>query len=212
MKPKLLTFILAVLFSFSSFSVSFADNFQDGVDAYERGDYKTAYKLFLPVAEQGDAEAQCFIGICYENGRGVKQDDIEAEKWYRKSAAQGFRDGQSNLGFFIYEQCENGVIQNYSEAVMWLKKSAENGDPEAQFRLGAMYVFGKGVVIDLVQAYKWMSLGIVNGYEDKACNRKLLQNKMTQEQILKADKEAFVWMEKSKKLTEWINWITNHGL
>ena len=52
MKPKIVTFIFAVLFFFSSSSVIFADDFQDGADAYNRGDYKVAYKLFLPLAKQ----------------------------------------------------------------------------------------------------------------------------------------------------------------
>ena len=34
----------------------------------------------------------------YYNGRGVKQDDFEAVKWYRKAAEQGDADAQANLG------------------------------------------------------------------------------------------------------------------
>ena len=58
MKTKL-TFLLALtfLFLFSGSSVVVADDLQDGVDAYERKDYKTAYKLWLPLAEQGNAFA-----------------------------------------------------------------------------------------------------------------------------------------------------------
>ena len=36
-------------------------------------------------AEQGDAEAQFNLGILYDNGQGVPQDDAEALKWYRKA-------------------------------------------------------------------------------------------------------------------------------
>jgi len=55
MKTKPLTFLLSLtfLFLFSGSSVVFADDFQDGVDAYKRKDYKEAYKLWLPLAEQG---------------------------------------------------------------------------------------------------------------------------------------------------------------
>jgi len=38
--------------------------FQEGVDAYERGDYETALKKFLPLAEQGHAGAQNHLGSC----------------------------------------------------------------------------------------------------------------------------------------------------
>ena len=39
--------------------------FQDGVDAYWRGDDETALKELQPLAEQGDAEAQYYLGRLY---------------------------------------------------------------------------------------------------------------------------------------------------
>ena len=51
---KQLTFLLL----FSGSSGVFGDDYQDGEDAYKRKDYKTAYNLWLPLAEQGDADAQ----------------------------------------------------------------------------------------------------------------------------------------------------------
>ena len=80
MKTKQLTFLLALtfLFLFSGSSVVFGDDFQDGVDAYKRQDYKTAYKLWLPLAEQGNASAQYNLGLMYEDGQGVPQDHKEA--------------------------------------------------------------------------------------------------------------------------------------
>ena len=47
----------ALLFSAGS---AWAD-FDDGVAAYKRGDYATAYREFLPLAEQGHAQAQSLI-------------------------------------------------------------------------------------------------------------------------------------------------------
>ncbi len=57
--------------------------FQEGVDAYERGDYETALKKFLPLAEQGHAGAQNHLGELYAEGKGVPQDYTEAMQWYR---------------------------------------------------------------------------------------------------------------------------------
>jgi antitoxin component YwqK of YwqJK toxin-antitoxin module len=47
----------ASLVPFSKTSLAFTDNFQDGFDATDRGDYRTAYKLWLPFAEQGNGSA-----------------------------------------------------------------------------------------------------------------------------------------------------------
>ena len=99
MKTKPLTFLLALtfLFLFSGSSVVFADDLQDGLDAYDRKDFKTAYKLWLPLAEQGNAKAQINLGFMYANGLGVLQDYKEAAKWYRLSAEQGLAEAQYNL-------------------------------------------------------------------------------------------------------------------
>ena len=71
MKTKPLTFLLSLTFLFLFSGSVFADDFQDAVDAYKRKDYKTAYKLFLPLAEQGDADAQYNLALMYEDGQGV---------------------------------------------------------------------------------------------------------------------------------------------
>ena len=93
---KQLTFLLALtfLFLFSSSSVVFGDDFQDGFDAYKRQDYKTAYKLFLPLAEQGNADAQYNLALMYENGQGVPQDYKEAIRLFRLSAEQKHEQAQ----------------------------------------------------------------------------------------------------------------------
>ena len=41
------------------------------------------------MAEGGDASAQLSLGLAYQNGRGVQQDDSIAVEWYRKAAAAG---------------------------------------------------------------------------------------------------------------------------
>ncbi|MCH8098520.1 MAG: sel1 repeat family protein [Proteobacteria bacterium] len=58
----------------------------EGVVAYNRGDYATALREWRPLAEQGDAEAQFNLGLMYYKGRGVPQDYAEAVKWYRLAA------------------------------------------------------------------------------------------------------------------------------
>jgi uncharacterized protein len=70
----------------------------DGVAAYNRGDYATAYRLLRPLAEHGDAEAQFYLGVQYNFGYGVPQSYDEAAKWYRKAADQGDATAQFNLG------------------------------------------------------------------------------------------------------------------
>ena len=51
--------IVALLFGAGS---AWAD-WDDGVAAYERGDYATALEEWRPLAEQGDADAQFNLGV-----------------------------------------------------------------------------------------------------------------------------------------------------
>ena len=104
-------------------------------------------------AEAGDAEAQFNIGSMYENGSGVKQDYVEAAKWYRKAAERGDARAQYNLG--ILNQNGWGVPQDVTEAVKWYRKAAVQGSAAAQYNLGFMYLNGTGVPQDYAEAEKW---------------------------------------------------------
>ena len=71
---------------------------QSGLDAYERGDYEAALIQFRPLAEQGNAEAQLYLGIMYEYGKGVPWNPVQAFNWYRKAAESGHPKAQAQLG------------------------------------------------------------------------------------------------------------------
>ena len=129
-KTLLTTALLgASVFSFQS--TAWADTpeqqFQQGSTAYEQSDYQTAFKLWLPMAEQGDANVQFNLGVMYAKGQGVKQDDFEAVKWFRKAAEQGHAKAQAILGF-SYLLGERGVQVNKSLAKEWFGKACDNGE------------------------------------------------------------------------------------
>ena len=52
--------------------------FEEGVVAYSCGDYATALREWRPLAEQGKANAQCNLGLMYDDGEGVAENDAEA--------------------------------------------------------------------------------------------------------------------------------------
>ena len=156
-------------FSLASFhSIAWADTpeqqFQQGAEAVTRGDYQTAFKLWLPLAEQGNASAQFNLGVMYNKGQGVKQDDVEAVKWYRKAAKQGDASAQFNLGSMYADG--RGVKQDDFEAVKWFRKAAEQGDATAQLILGISYLFGKGVQVNKSLAKEWLGKACNNGKQE----------------------------------------------
>ena len=96
--------------------------FDQATAAYDRGDYATAYRLFRPLAEQGDVAAQTNLGILYYTGQGVTQDYAAAVSWYRKAADLADAQAQFNLGL-MYAKGQ-GVTQDYVQAHKWFNLSA----------------------------------------------------------------------------------------
>lgn len=98
-------------------SVVAAQSLEEAEFAYERGDYTQAARLYSPLAEQGVASAQFYLGLMHEMGRGVRQDHSVALLWFRKAAAQGYAGPQNYLGL-IYER-GRGVRKDVVRALMW---------------------------------------------------------------------------------------------
>jgi hypothetical protein len=112
-----------------------AGPFEDAAAACQREEYATALRLWHPLAEQGDADAQFHLGLMYESGQGVLRNDADAIKWYRKAAEQDDAVAQFNLGVMYAK----GASPNYSEAALWYRLAADHGLAGAQFNLGMMY-------------------------------------------------------------------------
>ena len=122
----------------------------------------------LCLAEQGDAQAQCDLGVCYANGDGVEQDYDEAEKWFLK-AVEGFRkaaeQGEVNAQWYLGKCYEygKGVKQNYEKAMEWYRRAAEH-NRDFQFSLGRRYWYGSNVEQDYKEAVKWYRKAAERGY------------------------------------------------
>ncbi|MGR9108705.1 MAG: caspase family protein [Gammaproteobacteria bacterium] len=90
--------------------------------AYDRANYQTALRVWLPQAEQGNPEAQTYVGEIYEKGLGVAPDYAIAAAWYKKAAAQGFSRAQLNLGY-LYEK-GLGVDQDVATALNYYRDAS----------------------------------------------------------------------------------------
>ena len=92
-------------------------DFKAGMDAYTRADDATAWREWRPLAEQGDANAQYYIGALHDLRKGVPQDFSLAREWYEKATSKGHTGAQSNLGGLY--KFGHGVPQNEMLAYMW---------------------------------------------------------------------------------------------
>lgn len=114
-------------------------------------DYAQAVRWFRKAAEQGNAEAQCRLGICYKFGLGVTQDYAQAISWFRKAADQGNASAQNNLGWMYYEG--KHFEQDYHKAYDYFKMAADRGNIYAVGNLGMMYYYGQYVQKDNKKAF-----------------------------------------------------------
>ena len=93
---------------------SFAQDFDAGLVAYEAGEYATALGEWMPLARQGEAQSQFYLGVMYANGFGVTRDDLKAVRWYRLAAKQGYAEAQNHLGGMYFSG--RGVLEDYMMA------------------------------------------------------------------------------------------------
>jgi len=74
-----------------------AGPWEDGMAAYNRGDYVPAVKVFRAMAEQGNAKAQSVLGAMYRRGQGVSRSPVRAYLWFSRAAARGDAKAKAEL-------------------------------------------------------------------------------------------------------------------
>jgi len=167
-------------------------DFQDGLEAYNNGNYLYAFDEFRALALNGDAAAQYRLGVMYAKGQGVPRDDKQAAAWYLKAAEQD--DTRAQFAIAEMYAKGQGLPQDDKQSALWYLKAADHGFPKAQYTVGLMYAKGQGVPQDFIQAYKWLSLA-----GDIAISSKgWIEERMTPEQIKKAQVLAQEWLAKYK--------------
>jgi TPR repeat protein len=124
------TLVVLSLFCGAAGSV-IAEPFEEGLEAFKGGNYRTAMRLLRPLAAQGDAKAQYNVGVMYEEGLGVSIDYTEAVGWLLQAAERGSSEAKTHLGFlYLYGR---GMSQDYVSAHMWFDLAASEGNVRAVF-------------------------------------------------------------------------------
>jgi uncharacterized protein len=134
---------------------SFAATTDKALQAMQKGDFKTALAELRPLVAKRDPDAQFLLGMLYDAGKGVPQDQAVAASWYRRAAEQNHMLGQLYLAVLLYSG--QGVKQDYGEAARWFRAPAAGGNDQAQFYLGSMYASGTGVTKDASEGIRWLT-------------------------------------------------------
>jgi TPR repeat protein len=137
---------------------------EKGTSCFTPGNYAEALKWYRKAAERNHAKAQYFLGVCYLNGWGAAEDEMEGIRWFHKSAESGHTDAQRQLGDFYQGK------QDYTAAINWYRKAAEQGDFSSQRELGDFYHDGKGVPKDYIEAVKWYRMAADQNLSTAQCS------------------------------------------
>jgi len=169
-----------------------AADLQSAKRAYQQKDYATALKEFSPLAEEGNADAQLYLGKIYMLGQSVLQDPNQAMKWLKASGLQGNAEAQFFVGsYYVLPH------RDIAEGVKWLRLSAEQGQQDAQLLLGKTYLQGdKDLPRDPVQAEMWLRLAAKNNLEFYQSELKAAEEQMNAEEIARGKALAAAWKPK----------------
>lgn len=148
-------------------------------------DEEEGQHLMVEAAKDGYVPAQLWIGAQLITGDGTKRDTHEGLRWIKLAASTGDAAAQLVFASLLFD---GSVIDSDPQAARKIYEDvyARGGPqaPSAAASLGWMYMEGKGVNVDYVKAYDWLSSAAQAGNPD---GRKLLSSlieKLTKKRLI----------------------------
>ena len=160
------------------------------------GGSQSSFEEALVDAEKGNAEAQYYVGVCFQTGKdGAPVDPRQATKWLEAAANAGNADALCYLGLRIF--AENGHYGSEEDGVRYLSSAAQKGHAVAQFHMAEFYWDGVHVRQDKDQAIMWYEKSAQQNHEDAQMKLGLIYHD-DEETYRDAKKSAF-WLERAAK-------------
>jgi TPR repeat protein len=178
---KYIFFFLISVFNAATVS---ADNLDAGKKAYLDYDFDSAVKIFEPLAQSGDEEAQRYLELIYKSGYQKPTYKDGKAAYLRNDYKRAFeillplaKNGDSWSQYIVSLMYEsgNGVEKDQEEAIKWLILAAESGVPKIQYDLGIRYFYGYGIEKNYSEAAKWWRSSANAGIADSQYNLGLMK-------------------------------------
>jgi len=165
-----------------------AEDLADADDAFDRGEFVTAFELYEALANEQDPSATYRLGLMHEQGLGTDVDAALAVSWYQKAQALESPEAITALAALHFRGI--GVIQNFKESFRLNISAAESGYAPAQYNLAVAYANGVGTFRDPVRAHMWFNIAAANGYSNAAQSRDRLASGMAEAEVNRAQQRA----------------------
>jgi TPR repeat protein len=112
----------------------YSNLFDEANQAWDAGERKRAFQLFLAAAHNGEEDAFNSVGYFLDHGIGIKKDPSSAFRWYRRAAMRGNLAGCLNLGVWYRD------AGNLRRSKHWFERAFAQGDGSAAYELGKIYL------------------------------------------------------------------------
>lgn len=153
--------IIAALIMVMS-ATAWADDFDDGVVAYESGDYAKSVAKFESSARNGSFYAKFALIKIYNQSKTLNPE--EATRWIQVVKVRA-ENGDPSAQFIFGLLHLKYELQNSSpeEALRWIKLAAQQGYPGAQVLMGQFTDTGERVPRNGYEAARWFKLAAEQG-------------------------------------------------
>lgn len=126
--------------------------------------FEGEFKLVLKRAKNGRVWAQCMVGARYTSGLGVKKDEVEGARWFKRAAEAGNIEAMD-----IYAECcriGSGVPISMISAKYWFEKASNAGNAITQYKLGVILTSNiPGIPADPVEAARLFRMSADQDYD-----------------------------------------------
>ncbi len=123
--------------------------------AYRQGDDGKALPLYLPLARNGNREAQARAANIYARDKGVAVNATESCNWWEAAANQNDANAANNIGRCF--ESGTGRSKSYPSAATWYRRAADGGSAYAMYNLGLAYEYGRGIAQSFELAAEWFN-------------------------------------------------------
>lgn len=152
MKKIIIACFLLICSSIQLFAQTNYDT-ERGIELYNNERYTEAITSFQRAAKSGDVTAQTWLGIMYQQGKGVAKSTQIAMNMYNKAIAKNYAPAMIQLGNMYTEG--DGVNKSPAKAFEIYKKAADLKSGEGLYIVGLCYENGIGVAKDSIKAFNY---------------------------------------------------------
>uniref|UniRef100_A0ACD5UC22 Uncharacterized protein n=1 Tax=Avena sativa TaxID=4498 RepID=A0ACD5UC22_AVESA len=150
-----------------------------------------AVRWFYPAASAGNVRAQYNLGLCLQNGKGVKRNQREAAKWYLRAAEGGNVRAMYNVSLCYC--LGEGFTQDHVRAKKWLQLAADCGHKKALYECG-LKLCAAG---DKVRSFMYLELATRRGEAAASHMRDVILETLSPMNTQLALSEADKWRPKA---------------